>query len=173
MRSLLIAAFALPVALLAANGRQGGQPQNEAAKRESVQKRIRLMRIIGLADALNLDEAQALSLVKAMRPYDERRRDLQAQIAQANRVLKQAAEGDASAAGHVDQATQIILDARVQIAANNRDMFNAIGRDLSPEQRAKMALFFARFEVQLRNMAAQAQKKARAAAQAQGDDKGD
>jgi hypothetical protein len=45
----------------------------------------------------------------------------------------------------MDQATNRILDARIQLASLDKEMFQALTAGLSPQQRAKLALFYARF----------------------------
>jgi ATP-dependent Lon protease len=83
-----------------------------------------------------------------MRKFDERRRPLKEQVRESADILERAADGDSSAMSQVDQAAQRAFDARAQLAALDREMFQALSKDLPPQKRAKLALFMARFEGQ-------------------------
>src|SRR5712692_131487 len=85
-----------------------------------------------------------------MHPFDEQRKEVRAQINEASKIIKRATEGDSSALAQVDQANQTILEGRVRVAEIDRDMFIAVARELTPGQRAKMAVFFAKFGEQVR-----------------------
>ena len=130
------------------------QPQE---RWERVERRIRLARALGLADALDLDEAQAARMNEVMVSFDAKRKPLLEQIRSQVRVLREAARPgrtgrdakvpppDPKLAGAVDQATAAIFDARGQLLALDREMLQTLSKGLSPEKKARMALFFARF----------------------------
>jgi hypothetical protein len=162
MKHLLIATFAIPILAVTASAQLNSQPQRaQAIQRQRAESRMRIMRVVGLADALGLDEAQALRISEAMRPFDARRAALETQNAESAKIIKRAADGEASAAAQLDQSLQRIWDNRVEIQQLNRDMFEAAGRELSPQQRAKMAIFFATFANEVRTMQQRAQERAR------------
>jgi hypothetical protein len=124
--------------------------------------------VVGLAEALNLSDAEAVRVADVIRSFQQRRQPLQDQVAEASRILRRAAEGDASAASQVDQALEQTYVARDQIAILNREMFTVLSQKLSPQQRAKMSLFFAKFQSQLRTALAKRARQialARTAAQ--------
>jgi len=120
---------------------------------ERMEKRMRLARALGLAEALDLDAAQAAKMNEVMVGFDGRRKALADQIRSSVKVLRDAAreapkDGKAPpppGAQAVDQAVAAIFDARAQLLAVDREMFQALAKGLGPEKRARMALFFARF----------------------------
>ncbi|AKJ05887.1 hypothetical protein ATI61_110365 [Archangium gephyra] len=116
----------------------------EAAER--AERQTRLMRVVGLAEELGLEEAQALKMADTMRQFDERRRPLVEQVQESAQVLRKAAQGDASTQSQVDQAVQRVFDARTQLTALDRDMYQALARDLPPQKRAQLAIFMARHD---------------------------
>jgi hypothetical protein len=150
MRKTLIALMVLPAVALAQgpnkNPPQADQPgQPDPARAE---KRIRLARTLGLAEVLDLDTAQALKLGDTLARFDERRKVARKQASDARDVLRDAARGNANpkpAAADVDGAIAKLLDARSQLQGLDREMLQAITKDLSPEQKARAALFLGRF----------------------------
>lgn len=132
----------LPMAALAADPK--AQAQAEAEQR--AEKQLRLARVLGLAEELELDSQQALKLDETLRKFDERRRPLREQVRESADILERAADGDTAALSQVEQAAQRAFDARAQLAALDREMYQSLSRDLPPQKRAKLALFMARFE---------------------------
>lgn len=132
----------LPMAALAADPK--AQAQAEAEQR--AEKHLRLARVLGLAEELELDSQQALKLDETLRKFDDRRRPLREQVRESADILERAADGDTAALGQVEQAAQRAFDARAQLAALDREMYQSLSRDLPPQKRAKLALFMARFE---------------------------
>jgi hypothetical protein len=142
----------MPLSAFAEEPRSPEQEKDRAARRERTQKRHRMMQVVGLAEALDLSTEQALRMGEVIRTFDDRRRPLHEQVMEASRTLRQAADGDRNALGQVDQATSRLLDARMQLAALDKEMFNALSRDLSPQKRAQMAVFFAQFQRRAKSM---------------------
>ncbi len=143
----------LPLVALAA-------PPDEGDAAERAEKQARMMRVLGLAEELELNEAQALKMAETMRQFDERRRPLVAQVQESAQVLKRAADGDASAQSQVDQAVQRVFDARVQLATMDRDMYQALAKDLTPQKRARLAIFMARHEGKMVKLLKRAEREA-------------
>lgn len=131
-----------PLAVLAGPQERGDMSDAERAERR--ERRMRMMRVVGLSEELGLEEAQALKMAETMRQFDERRRPLQQQVRESAEVLRRAAQGEAAALGQVDAATQRVFEARTQLATLDREMYQALSRDLAPQQRAQLALFLAR-----------------------------
>jgi len=156
MRRFLIALLAFPLASLGAN--PPTPAERAAANQKRVQNDMHLLRIIGLADALGLSEAEALRLDRIMHPFDERKREVRVQINEAAKVIQRATEGDSAALARVDQAMETVLSGRVLVAEIDKEMIQAVAREITPQQRAKMSVFFAKYGQQARQMAAQAQK---------------
>src|SRR5215469_10461772 len=119
--------------------------------RVELAKQIRIRQVIGLSEALGLTEAEALRMAQVIRSYQERRRPLQETVDWSSRIIRRAAEGDADAGAQLDQALQQSFSARAQLADLNRELFGVLSQGLTAQQRAKMAIFFARFEVQLQD----------------------
>ena len=129
-----------------------GETQPDSTRMERREKRARVMRLVGLAEALDLSSAEALRLNDVMKRFDERRRPLREQVVESARLLKRAATGETDALGQVDQATQRIFDARAQMASIDREMFDALAQGLKPQQRAQLALFLAKSARHMRGM---------------------
>jgi len=129
-------------------------------------KSLRMKQVIGLAEALELSEADALRMAQIIRGIQERRRPFQEQVAEAARMIKRAADGEPDALSRVDAAVQQMYAARAQLAELNKEMFITLGQGLSAQQRAKMAVFFAKFNMRLRE--AQVMRARRLAAAARG-----
>lgn len=147
MKKLLIALLAsLPLSALAADRSPPNANPNQTELRDEMEKHTRLARVVGLAEELDLNTNEALRVDEVLRKYDERRRPLREQVAEAAKILERAADGDTQAQGQVDQAAQRIFEARTQMAELDKEMFQQLARDLRPQQRAKMAVFFARYD---------------------------
>jgi hypothetical protein len=142
IRMTVLTVALLPFLTLAAPPEADAQRESERAERQ--ERRHRTMRVLGLAEELELDTAQALRLDETLRKFDERRRPLREQVRESARILRSAAEGDAAAASQVDAAAQRAFDARAQLAALDRELFQALSKDLPPQKKARLALFLAR-----------------------------
>lgn len=145
----------LPLTALAA------PPDAKAEAEQDTERQMRMARVLGLAEELELDSAQALKLDETLRKFDERRRPLREQVRDSADVLERAANGDNGALSQVDQAAQRAFDARAQLAALDREMFQVISKDLPPQKRAKLALFMARFENRFSNFKHQIREQVR------------
>ncbi|WP_338279596.1 hypothetical protein [Corallococcus caeni] len=144
-RMALALAFALPVVALAQPmPRQPGARDPDRMAR--AEQRQRLRQVLELADTLELDSAQALKMDETLRRFEDRRRPLREQVRDSARILHQAARGDTEALSQVDAAAQKAFDARAQIAALDRELYQALAKDLSPQKRAKLAMVMARSE---------------------------
>jgi hypothetical protein len=124
-------------------GRGGPASDEEIAKME---KRGRLARNLGLAEALDLDTAQATKLADALAKNDEKRVALHKQMRDAGQLLRRAAGGEKATAADVDGALAKFLDARAQLNALDKEAVAIVTKDLSPEKKARAALFLGRFE---------------------------
>jgi hypothetical protein len=164
MRRQLIAAIlatALPLAALAQGGQQGAGappaqgngagygPQGGPGKKfdpQRMEKRMKLARTLGLAEALDLDAPAALKLGDTMAKFDERRAAVHKQLQESGQLLRRAAQGEKVPAADVDQAIQKALDARAQLLTINREMVGAVTKDLSPDKKARAVIFLAKFQ---------------------------
>jgi len=147
MKRIVIAlAACLPLAALAA------PPQSPAAagegmeaRRAQLQKRMRVAFAVGWAEALDLGEAEALKARDVTARFEERRGAIRKQVQEQGQVVRKAAEGDAAAQKSLDAALQKLREARGQMMALHDEMFQALTQGLSPERKAKAALFLNRF----------------------------
>lgn len=138
-------AFALPVMALAQPGPK--EPGARDAERMArAEQRLRLRQVLELADTLELDSAQALKVDETLRRFEDQRRPLREQVRDSARILHLAARGDSAALGQVDAAAQKVFDARARIAALDRELYQALAKDLSPQKRARLAMVMARSE---------------------------
>jgi len=148
MRKLAaLVAIAFPLAALAAPQPPGppGAPDAEA-RRERMQKRMRLARTLGLAEALDLNEAEALKLRETLAKVDARREPVVMQAREAMEQVRKAAQGDAAAQKGLDDALKRLRDARGQMQALRDETFQAVTKDLAPDRKARAALFLMRFQ---------------------------
>ena len=129
---------------------RGGEHGAEA--KEELQRKLHLMLVVGLADAMGLNETEALRLSDRLKVFEDKRRPVREGMGEAMKILKSAADGDASAAAQVDAAVQKVLDGRQQMAALDKEMFQGLSKDLTPQRRAQLALFLARFHAEVGKM---------------------
>jgi len=145
-RIALLAALALPLAALAAPppGRGPGAP-DETTRREQMEKRMRMVRTLGLAEALDLSEAEALRMRDTLAGFDARAAPLRAQARESMEVVRRAARGDAAAQKGLDEALRKVRETGGQLRAVHEEMFQSLTKDLSPERKARAALFLHRY----------------------------
>jgi ATP-dependent Lon protease len=136
----------LTLALLPLGALAQQQNDDAEARELEAEKRLRIARVVGLAEELELDSAQALRLDETLRKFDERRRPLMKQVRESAQILESAAAGDSAALPQVEQAAQRAFDARAQLATLDRETFQSLSKDMPPQKRAKLALFMARFD---------------------------
>jgi hypothetical protein len=129
------------------NGQRPGMGMGQRrADPERAERRMRLARTLGLAEALDLDPAQALKLGEQVAKFDEKRLAAHKQLREAHDALRRAASGEKVAPAEVDQAIQRTLAARTQLQAIDRDVVATVTKDLAPEKRARAVLFLERFQ---------------------------
>jgi hypothetical protein len=141
-RLLVLPLLLLPLVTRAAPPDAPDAPERVASER--VEKRTRMMRMLSLAEELELSEAQTLKMADTMRQFDERRRPLLEQVRASAQLLRKAAKGDAAAQSQVDQAVQRVFEARAQLTTLERDLYQALAKDLPPQKRAQLAISLAR-----------------------------
>jgi hypothetical protein len=146
LKTTMVALLALASSAVAAppgprgegwRGRDGARPAHAG-------QRMRMMYVVAIADALELTEAEALKMSERIKAIEDRRQPLRQEMWDAMRAVKAAAEGDAAALAQVDANVQKVLDGRAQVAAMDREMFQLLSKDLSPQKKAKLALVLAR-----------------------------
>lgn len=131
------------VALTTSAWAQPVEPPDPGVRKERQERRMRLSLMLGLSEALELSEAETLKLAEKVRGFEEKRRPLREEMGAAMKVLHQAAMGESSAFSQVDGALQKVLDGRAKLAALDQSMFQTLSQGLSPQKKAKLAVFFA------------------------------
>jgi hypothetical protein len=164
MKSVVLAlALTIPLAALAAAPAAPGGPApgDREQRREQMEKRMRLARTLGLAEALDLSEPEALRLREVLARIDAKREPLKKQLRESMEVVKKAAQGDPAAEKGVDEALRRLRELRGQMMALHDEAFQAIAKDLPPQKKAKAALFLARFRERMGMKAGEARMKFR------------
>jgi hypothetical protein len=158
-RTMLAAVAALPLAAFAqapqaprgqapaeGQGQRGMGPGGPGMRDpERMEKRMRLALTLGLAEALDLDQASALKLGDSLGKLGERRLAIHQQMRGSHDVLRRAATGEKVSAAEVDQAIQKALDARAELQTLDRETVKTVTQGLTPEKKARAVLFLARF----------------------------
>jgi Spy/CpxP family protein refolding chaperone len=108
-------------------------------------KKAKLALTLGLAEALDLDEAQALKLRDTIERFEKQRVPLMQQQRDAMQLLKAAASSERSDAATVDGAVKRLHEGRQAMLVQDKELVDGIGKDLSPQKRARAVLFLAKF----------------------------
>ena len=154
---MAVSSLALAAPPVAAGGAKGDfkteqRDDKRAQRHQERAQQLRMMMVLGMAEALGLNESEALRLSDKLKSLDEKRSPVREQMHEAMKTLKVAAEGEASAQGQVDGAVQRILDGRQQMAVLDKELFAVLSRDLSSQKRAQLALFLGKFQHQMKNL---------------------
>jgi hypothetical protein len=139
----LLSAVVLCGALAAFAGPKGAGPGDDGARRAERERKMRTLMVVGMAEALQLNEAEALRMSEKIKVLDEKRKPLRESMGESMRTIKAAADGDATALTQVDAAMERVLSGRQQMAALDKEMFQVLGKDLTPQKRAQLAVFLA------------------------------
>ena len=111
-----------------------------------MEQRMRAARAMGLVEALALNDADAARLRDTLRPLDDRREPLLREVHDGMVLLRDAANGSEAAQQRVDETVKRVFDARAKVEALDRQLYQAVAKDLPPEKRARAAVFLARFQ---------------------------
>ncbi len=123
-------------------GMMGGKPTPEM-----MEHRMRLAVTLGLTEALQLSDKEALEVRDVLGAAGPRRDALRKQAVAAFEQLRRAAQGDKTAEAGVEQAVTRLFDARAQMQALDRETYQQITTrlKLAPDRRARALLVLARF----------------------------
>ena len=156
MKRIAVAlALCLPLAALAAPQGPGPGPgrgprgEGWEARKAQMIKRMRVAFTVGYAEALDLSEADALKVRDTLSKFDARRATLHKEMHEQVMVVRKAAEGDAAAGKALDGAIARLHELRGKMVAMRDEMFQDLTRGLSPEKKAKAALFLNRFRARM------------------------
>ncbi len=153
---LVVAVLAVASVSFAAPPPAGAPPArwdergDKAERKEEMTKKLHMMMVVGIAEALSLNESEALKLSDKLKGFEEKRRPVREAMVDSLKTLKAASDGDTAAAGQVDAAVQRLFDSRLQMAQMDKDMFTGLSKDLAPQKRAQLAIFLAKFHAEAR-----------------------
>lgn len=126
-------------------GPRGPRGEMDPERMEKMRRRMQLALTLGLAEALQLDDAAALKVRGQIEKFAPRRMAAMTQMRDSVQLLRRSAKGEKVAAAEVDAAIARLLDARAQVQAVDRDVVTTVTKDLPPEKRARAVLFLAQF----------------------------
>jgi Spy/CpxP family protein refolding chaperone len=109
-------------------------------------RRMRLVRMLGIAEALDLDDAQFNQMREILNRQDEKRGPIQKQLRDDMQVLRRAATGDAAAQAQLDKVVVRVFDAREKLQKIDRETYEAMSKGLSAEKRARLMVFLHHFQ---------------------------
>jgi len=150
MNSTLLWIALTPWIAMAGPPTEEGKPEEIRAR---VERRMHLIRLVELSDSLGLSDDKAMRIEKIMVQFDERRAKLRESTQEARKTLKKAADGDKAAQTQIDQAVDQLINARRAMVDIERDTYQAISKELTPEQRAKFVLFISEFRHRMESVA--------------------
>ncbi len=156
MKKILVAAvlavsavtFAAPPPTAAPPSKWDERGGDNAERKAEMAKKVHMLLVVGIADALGLNESEALKISDKLKGFEEKRRPVREGMGESLRVLKAAADGDGTATAQVDAAVQKLFDGRQQMAALDKEMFAGLSKDLTPQKRAQLAIFLAKFHAE-------------------------
>ncbi len=130
----------------------GADSEERAERQEENAKKARMWLTVAVAEALDLNEAQALKLSEKLKGLDEKRRPVREGMHEAMRQVKAAADGDAAALPALEQNMQRVLDGRVLMAQLDKELYTVLGEGQPPQKKAKLAVVLAKFGEELRRL---------------------
>ena len=148
--ALALTAFALPAALAQEPPPPAEREQRGKEERERFQERLRLMRMIALTEALELDEATAAKLFPYLREGDEAQGAAHDELRAHRRALKEMAEQGVFEDKAIDEHIRAIGALERKMSVQRAEQVEGLRRILSPEQRLKFLLTRAHLERELR-----------------------
>lgn len=126
--------------------------EERAEKHEERARQARMMLLVSVAEALELNEAQALKLSEKLKVIDEKRRPVREAMGEAMRQVKAAADGDAAASANIDQHVQKVLEGRVQMAQLDKELYATLAEGQTPQKKARLAVVLAKVGEEMRRM---------------------
>ena len=145
-----LAAFAAPPPAAPPGKGDKGKWADREERMEEREDRMRLMYVLAISEALELNEAEALKVSDKIKAIEDKRRPLRQAMGEAMKSLKDAADNDQVALGQVDANVQKVLDGRAQMAAMDKELFTSLAQGYPPQKRAKLALALARLHMEMK-----------------------
>ena len=81
---------------------KGGDGESRQERREEMGRKARMFAVVGIADALELNEADALKLTEKLRVIEDKRKPIREGMGESMKSLKAATDGDTAALARVD-----------------------------------------------------------------------
>jgi Spy/CpxP family protein refolding chaperone len=153
LTSLLLAALLSPATALAEHPQP---PPDDAAdeaspeQREKLFKRIRLVRMYALIEALDLDEATAAKLFPYLKAKDEEIKELHIAKRKHSKALRKMLRSEEFPAAAVDEHIAALGRIEVDMAEARADQAKGLKRILSPGQRVKYVMVREKMEQEIR-----------------------
>ncbi len=155
MKKTMVGAAVVMFLCLAQTASAQAATQREAKAKANAalqERRVRMLATVGIAEALELSDTEALKLSETFRVFEDRKRPIRQSIGQAMKQVKAAAEGDTVAQAQIDTHIKTVLEGRAQLAQIDRELFNALSAGQSAQKKAKLALFVAKFNQELQKL---------------------
>lgn len=119
---------------------EGDKVQRLQERTQERARQHRLRKVLQISEALGLDDTQTLRLNETLSRYDARHRVLLLERIEARRTLAAAARKNPEALKRVEEAIRRLHDARAASLQLEREVFEAVARDLPPEKKAMLLL---------------------------------
>jgi CRISPR/Cas system CSM-associated protein Csm4 (group 5 of RAMP superfamily) len=151
---LLTLALLLPAS---ARGDQSPKPPHESdmqeaspEQREKLLKRIRLVRMYALTEALDLDEATAAKLFPFLKGQDAKRKAHQDTKKEHTKALRKMLRSETFPAKEVDEHIGALAQLKIEMAQSQAEETEGLKAILSPAQRAKYVMVREKLEQEIR-----------------------
>lgn len=142
----------MTVAAVAFAGPKKFDEGDKEERHEDRARQARMMLLVSVSEALELNEAQALKLADKLKALDEKRRPVREAMGEAMKQLRNAADGDAAALAALDANVQRVLDGRVQMAQLDKELYSTLAEGQTPQKRAKLAVVLAKMQDEMRRL---------------------
>jgi hypothetical protein len=119
---------------------------------EEIERKAHMIRLVEIADALELSEEQALKLKTKLDQFDQKLKPLYAEMKAQAEVVHQAAQGEATAMDHVDAAILKIRALREQIRQLDEQLFDQLSKGLDHRHKARLARAMAHLPWEMRSV---------------------
>jgi len=152
LKITLLSALSVLLAFPAWAEPPGVDGEDGTARRAEMLKKIRMVRMYSLTEALDLDEATAAKLFPYLRKHDSQLEELQQRKHKSHRALRKMVKNNSFDEKAADSYLREISDANIAIATVEGEQLAGLGKILSTEQRVNFLLAKAQFERKIREI---------------------
>jgi hypothetical protein len=149
-----------------------GTPEEQAARRQRMQERLRVMRAWRLTEAIEMDEVTAVQLFELLDHYDELVAGEQQQLDEVTAALRLNLEGGGGTDEEITTQVESIMQIHMDIEQLRVDLVRDSAVFLNARQRAALMVFLPEFDADVRNMIREVRQQRREMRQ-DGGDRGD